>query len=289
MYPSTAEMFVELSAKHRLGGLFGAIGRHTPLHGITYGFLREMDRRFPGVLKIAPDAPDSMAVADDKEFFRILGYAGAESIDCSTSEGAEHIVDLNDTNLDEALVGRFDVIDNNGTLEHIFHVPNCLLNITRMLKIGGHVIHGVPMNNWVDHGFYQISPTLLFDYYLDNQFIVKEGRIFMYIFGLSYSTLDIRYITVDGSAFYCPSLHPDHILPGVFDGGMYGFLFVAQKVAESTTDVVPMQTLYATAEKRKERLERILKQMKVAEIKSSASLEMAGDILEKRAGPYQTD
>lgn len=34
-----------------------------------------------------------------------------------------------------------------------------------MLRPGGTVIHIVPCNGWVNHGFYQISPTLMFDYY----------------------------------------------------------------------------------------------------------------------------
>ena len=73
--------------------------------------------------------------------------------------------DLNEDELPERLVSRFDAVFNGGTLEHVFHVPNALTSITRMLRPGGVVVHVVPCNGWVNHGFYQISPTLMFDYY----------------------------------------------------------------------------------------------------------------------------
>jgi SAM-dependent methyltransferase len=102
---------------------------------------------------------------DPYAYFSKLGFSTLQALDVSDFEGADHIFDLNEDELPERLMGRFDAVFNGGTLEHVFHVPNALTSITRMLRPGGVVVHVAPCNGWVNHGFYQISPTLMFDYY----------------------------------------------------------------------------------------------------------------------------
>jgi hypothetical protein len=99
------------------------------------------------------------------DVFSSLGFSSLEALDFSDHEGAEHIFDLNNAALPSGLHNRYDLVYNGGTLEHIFHVPNALMNISKMVRAGGTVVHLLPCNNWVEHGFYQISPTLMFDYY----------------------------------------------------------------------------------------------------------------------------
>jgi hypothetical protein len=98
---------------------------------------------------------------DHLSFFSRLGFTAAESLDVSSHEGAQHIFDLNEDRLPAHLVGRFSAVLNGGTLEHVFHVPNALSSMTAMLEPHGYVIHLLPCNGYVDHGFYQISPTLM--------------------------------------------------------------------------------------------------------------------------------
>ena len=62
----------------------------------------------------------------------------------------------------------------------MFHVPNALANLNAMLKPSGAILHVLPCNNWVDHGFYQFSPTLMFDYYAALQFEVLESAIMIF-------------------------------------------------------------------------------------------------------------
>ena len=99
------------------------------------------------------------------DVFSALGFSSLEALDFSDYEGAEHIFDLNRAVLPSRLHNRYDLVYNGGTLEHVFHIPNALTNISKMLRAGGTVVHLLPCNNWVEHGFYQISPTLMFDYY----------------------------------------------------------------------------------------------------------------------------
>ncbi len=256
LYKSIVVELAKQKQKHNLSGLFGVIGRFTPLMDVNYGFVRSLSGILPG-LQIPAHLPDQGAVNEDKELFRLLGFDGIETIDQSDYEGAEHIVDMNQPLDNPGLIERFDVIANNGSLEHIFNVPNCLNNMTRMLKVGGHVIHWVPLNNWVDHGFYQISPALLIDYYLDNNFAVRDGKIFQYVFSQSDRELDIRYVGINGVPSYATLHYPFASIQGKFDGGMYGYVFVAQKLKESTATTIPSQSQYSSPQKQKERLDKL--------------------------------
>ena len=109
-----------------------------------------------------------------RELFEDFGLTPLTALDISDYEGAEIIFDLNKPDPPPDTRQRFGLIVNGGTLEHVFHVPNALANLNCMLKPGGAILHILPSNNWVDHGFYQFSPTLMFDYYAVLQFDVLE-------------------------------------------------------------------------------------------------------------------
>lgn len=107
----------------------------------------------------------STAFVASEPFFQQLGFSSVESLDVSIYENATHKVDLNSANLPPDLVGRYDVIFDGSTLEHIFNVPQALAHIHSMLRVGGRVIHMSPSNHFMDDGFYQLSPTFFVDYY----------------------------------------------------------------------------------------------------------------------------
>ena len=95
--------------------------------------------------------------------FRLLGYEAVESLDYYPAEQPTHVVDLNRP-IPEKLKGKYSLVYDGGTMEHCFNSPQVMMNAVSMVKTGGTIIHHVPMNNWVDHGFYQFSPTLFFDF-----------------------------------------------------------------------------------------------------------------------------
>ncbi len=96
--------------------------------------------------------------------FKSLGYRQIDSIDYYPDEGPSICVDLNGS-LPEDLSRSFDLVYDGGTLEHCFDPAQVLRNTVALCAAGGRIIHHVPINNWVNHGFYQFSPTLFFDYY----------------------------------------------------------------------------------------------------------------------------
>ncbi len=119
---------------------------------------------------------------DSYDLFKILGFSDVHALDISNYEGADIIFDLASKELPEELCGRFDYIYNGGTLEHVFDFPTAINNVSKMIKQGGTVIHDVPCNNFVEHGFYSFSPTAFIDYYNVNCFLINH------VFLMSYST-----------------------------------------------------------------------------------------------------
>ena len=114
-----------------------------------------------GVQRVETD--DGREIHQDELFGR-LGFATVESIDYYPDEKPTHVLDLN-LPVPADLRGQFDLVYDGGTMEHCFNAPQVMRNAASLAASNGLVIHHVPMNNWVDHGFYQFSPTLFFDFY----------------------------------------------------------------------------------------------------------------------------
>lgn len=79
--------------------------------------------------------------------------------------------------LDTRFYNFFNFVLDGATLEHIFDVKAVLSNIVNAVKVGGYVLHFVPAANFLNHGFYQFSPTFFYDFYTDNKFDIVESYI----------------------------------------------------------------------------------------------------------------
>lgn len=60
-------------------------------------------------------------------------------------------------------IGRFDVVINHGTAEHVFDVAQVFLSMHNACAVDGLMIHESPFTGWLDHGFYCLQPTLFYD------------------------------------------------------------------------------------------------------------------------------
>lgn len=92
-------------------------------------------------------------------FLEAIGWPPLESLDFSGIEGAAHIHDLS-TPIPESLRGRFDVIYDGGTTEHVFDIAQAFRNVHGMLRDDGIFISCVGADGWFGHGFYQIGPDV---------------------------------------------------------------------------------------------------------------------------------
>ena len=95
-------------------------------------------------------------------FFCRLGATRVASLDYSDYEGASLIHDMNRPWPEGQPLEQFDIVFDGGTLEHIFNLPQALLNAMSLVKPGGALLSVSPADGWLSHGFYQLQPELFF-------------------------------------------------------------------------------------------------------------------------------
>ena len=108
------------------------------------------------------DAADGYA----EELLRFLGADEVHSLDNSDYEGATHQQDLN-LEVADSLRGRYSVVVDGGSLEHVFNYPRALASCMEMVAVDGHLLAITPANNFMGHGFYQFSPELFLSVFRD--------------------------------------------------------------------------------------------------------------------------
>jgi hypothetical protein len=94
-------------------------------------------------------------------FIRSVGADNFQILDISKYEQAQIIHDLS-TPIPQNLKGKFSVVMDIGTSEHVYNVSQSLSNIRDMCAEKGQVLMLSPANNYLGHGFYQFSPELFF-------------------------------------------------------------------------------------------------------------------------------
>lgn len=171
----------------------------------------------------------------DETVLASLGFERIVRIDVSNYEEVEVLFDLNAPETPPELCGQFDVILNLGTLEHVFHIPNALAHLHRMLRPGGRIVHLFPSANCLDHGFVCVSPTFVTDYYAANRYRIHEVSLLRYRTDHELSGIDV-YDYLQPSPYGCPV--------GGLDDRIYHTFAVVERGPESTADVVPQQSFY---------------------------------------------
>jgi len=120
----------------------------------------------------------------------------------------------------------------------IFNVPEVLKNFFRLAADKGVVIHILPSNNLVDHGFYMFSPTLFQDYYSANRWRILSHYFFQHYPNYKARWKIYRYKPGGLSAF---------AFSGMMNRTMCSTYFAAQKQPDTTGDANVQQGMYLTA------------------------------------------
>lgn len=113
--------------------------------------------------KLRPGVP----VYDTLALFDRLGL-DVTVADVAALQGIERIVDLNDP-LPDDLRRRFDLVIDPGTCEHCFNVGMAFRNVCEAVRLGGYLLHVAPLT-FINHGFWNFSPTVYPDYFEANGF-----------------------------------------------------------------------------------------------------------------------
>ena len=104
-----------------------------------------------------------------------------------------------------------------------------------MLKTGGRVIHSSPGTNYFDHGFYMFSPTLFYDFYVQNKWNLNSIQVFQIT--PNQETEPPFFTDYEPDLFKTLSY-------GKLDNKMYGTICIAEKQPESSGNIFPQQGLY---------------------------------------------
>ncbi len=232
-------LFLAQKYRQRISGGILQLGRQDAY--FDFDTLQSHAQRFGIRLKSAPirtvENPwTKQRVIDDQTLFSALGFETVDSLDFVADEHPSIVHDLN-ADVPASFHGRWDVVYDGGTLEHVFDVATALRNIHAMVKPGGLAIHESPTNNFVDHGFWQINPTLLFDFYSANGYEILEAWVCLFPSAdTMHSENPLRFI-YDPAAYEARSV-------GRFPHGLASVFLVARKPLEDKSAVTPTQGFY---------------------------------------------
>ena len=128
--------------------------------GTTRITCAEIQKHLPGSIL-------SLGYPDHMEGHVDLRGSTLTCVDIVAHHGTERVVDL--SVLQD--LGKFDLVLDSGTTEHCANICNAYINAASAVKVGGHIIHEVPIN-MPNHGYWNISPIWFFDFYEANKFVV---------------------------------------------------------------------------------------------------------------------
>jgi hypothetical protein len=132
-----------------------------------------------------PEAQGSFEYVE--RLFRAMNF-DAEALDASAYQGADIVHDLT-APLPPDLAGRYNVIYDGGTTEHIFDLPRAFDNLAAMLAEDGVLLSVNMLNGGAGHGLYQFGPELVWSYW-------KRSR--------GFDVLVCRAVPVDGTRDHKP-------------------------------------------------------------------------------------
>jgi hypothetical protein len=105
------------------------------------------------------------------DFYSIFGAGSYRSIDLGDPR-ADFPLDLNLPV--PAGTGTYDVVTNFGTTEHVFNIGQTFANIHNLLEVDGIQLHTLPAYGYIDHGFYNIHPSVYLDMAKANAYEVVD-------------------------------------------------------------------------------------------------------------------
>jgi len=81
-------------------------------------------------------------------------------------------IDLNE-NIPDKFHNSYDWLIDSGTMYCCFDIATVFKNITKMVKVGGFVLHTGNLSGFFGRGFYSLSPSLFIEFYEQNGFVVS--------------------------------------------------------------------------------------------------------------------
>lgn len=103
-------------------------------------------------------------------FYRLFGVGRYRCMDLLDPR-VDWTFDFNDyVKLNE----QFDIATNFGTAEHVFNIGQLFHSIHDAIRPGGVALHVLPTFGDINHGFYNIHPTVYFDLAAANNYTIED-------------------------------------------------------------------------------------------------------------------
>lgn len=239
--PSLLRFLIRLKMRHSLGAPLLTLGVQDILCRYEDAEALLSDEGHPATLVPSAErrlttsylyraARDQYPLIHARTFFRMLGVDDYSDLDASAAEGPTLAHDLNQP-IPAEWHGRYQWVLDGGTLEHVFDVRGALSNMVRLTGVGGHVVHINPMNGWANHGFYQISPCVLHDFYTINGFEPVETTL-----ALQMDAGGLRFVAYE---------YTTERVAVESKSGQSLLIFVARKTADVERIALPTQRKYS--------------------------------------------
>jgi hypothetical protein len=190
----------------------------------------EIDRETHGALM------EQKEFISDRTFFRLLGVREVRAIDYTDYEGADIILDLTKP-LPPSHEATVDFVFGGSVLDNIFDPTTYLRNVSRLLRPGGRLFEQDIISQH-HHPYCLITPAWVFDYFAVNAY----AHCAVYVCENS---------STGFSHMYGLAPDPDDIISdlGPPRGGLsMGVVVIAEKGQSTTTDAMPIQDQYRSAE-----------------------------------------
>jgi len=195
-------------------------------------------------------------------FYSIFGVTRYRSVDLIDPRADW----MRDCNIPFTLPEQFDIVTNFGTSEHVFNISAVFRSMHDIVRPGGVMLHVLPAFGDIDHGFYNIHPTVYFDLAAANGYKIEDIcyvdrwdiRNCRYEADLSASVdFDALPIRVEHMTdrpilqrmvtkqFVENYSHPDTVLYGPkYDSPIYDYCTVALRKIEDSAFRFPVQKIY---------------------------------------------
>ena len=144
-------LLAEYARRERLGSVL--------TYGRLYNTLSARNRR---KIMRSHGIPESVLAARETEgLFAALGADQVTSLDIGTDcdLSADLTDDFASNKAMRPYFGRFDVIIDYGTSEHVFNFTQALVNAYNLLADNGVYIFDLPLSGWASHCLYQFTPS----------------------------------------------------------------------------------------------------------------------------------
>jgi len=110
--------------------------------------------------------------------YELMGFTEYACIDADGRHGA-FVWDLN-LPVPQEHQGRYDLVTNHGTTEHVFNVYQSFKNIHDLSRPGGLMLHMLPMQGYLNHGFFNFQPCFYDDLASENQYEMVEKQLIIH-------------------------------------------------------------------------------------------------------------